>query len=172
MNRSDARFHFGAALGVLLIAAGFNPAKAQVRWGSAILQHKPEWYASAEARAVADNVIRWQSSEGGWPKNTDLAAQPPAPEALALARRRDGADTIDNGATTTPMCFLALMVQATHDTRYSAGFNRGVDYLLAAQYPSGGWPQYFPLRKGYYSHITYHDDGHSLRTGRDRARAP
>ena len=68
------------------------------------------------------------------------------------------ADTIDNGATTTPMRFLALMVQATRDTRYRAAFDRGVDYLLAAQYPNGGWPQYFPLRKGYYSHITYNDD--------------
>ncbi len=68
------------------------------------------------------------------------------------------ANTIDNDATTTPMRFLALMVQATRDIRYRAAFERGVDYLLAAQYPNGGWPQYFPLRKGYYSHITYNDD--------------
>ena len=45
------------------------------------------------------------------------------------------------------MRFLALMVQATRDIRYRAAFDRGVDYLLAAQYPNGGWPQYFPLRK-------------------------
>jgi PelA/Pel-15E family pectate lyase len=28
---------------------------------------------------------------------------------------------------------------------------------MAAQYPNGGWPQYFPLRRGYYRHITYND---------------
>jgi PelA/Pel-15E family pectate lyase len=158
MDRSAARYHFGATFGLLLIAAGFTVADTQVRWGSAVLRQKPEWYASTGARAIADNVIRWQSPHGGWPKNTDLAAPPPSPEALAKTPGLRGADTIDNGATTTPMRFLALMVQATKDTRHRAAFDRGVDYLLAAQYPSGGWPQYFPLRKGYYSHITYNDD--------------
>ncbi len=50
------------------------------------------------------------------------------------------------------------MVQATRDIRYRAAFKRSINCLLAAQYPNGGWPQYFPLRKGYYSHITYNDD--------------
>ena len=158
MYRSTARFRFGATLGVMLIAAGFTGADTQVRWGTAILRQKPEWYASAEARSIADIVIRWQSPQGGWPKNTDLAAPPPSPEALAETLERGGANTIDNGATTTPMRYLALMVQATRDTRYRAAFERGVDHLLAAQYQNGGWPQYFPLRKGYYSHITYNDD--------------
>jgi PelA/Pel-15E family pectate lyase len=158
MTRSTARFRLGATLGIMLLAAGFTGADTQVRWGTAIFRQKPEWYGSAPARAMADNVIQWQSPQGGWPKNTDLAVPPPSPEALAEMLRRGGGNTIDNGATTTPMRFLALMVQATRDTRYRAAFERGVDYLLAAQYPNGGWPQYFPLRKGYYSHITYNDD--------------
>ena len=32
------------------------------------------------------------------------------------------------------------------------------EYLLKAQYPNGGWPQFFPLRNGYWDHITYNDD--------------
>jgi PelA/Pel-15E family pectate lyase len=158
MDRSATRLRFGAMLGVLLIAGGFAGADTQVRWGTAVLRQKPEWYASTGARAVADNVIRWQSAHGGWPKNTDLAAPPPSREAVAETPVRVGADTIDNGATTTPMRFLALMVQATRDARYRAAFDRGFDYLLRAQYQNGGWPQYFPLRKGYYAHITYNDD--------------
>jgi PelA/Pel-15E family pectate lyase len=130
----------------------------QVRWGNAILRQKPEWYATADARAIADNVIPWQAPEGGWPKNTDLSIPPPSREALAETASGGGTSTIDNGATTTPIRFLALMVQATRETRYRAAFDRGVDYLLAAQYPNGGWPQYFPLRKGYYAHVTYNDD--------------
>ena len=47
MYRSTARFRFGATLGVMLIAAGFTGADTQVRWGTAILRQKPEWYASA-----------------------------------------------------------------------------------------------------------------------------
>jgi PelA/Pel-15E family pectate lyase len=35
---------------------------------------------------------------------------------------------------------------------------RGVDYLLAAQYPNGGWPQFYPLRDDYSRHITFNDD--------------
>ncbi len=156
--RSTARFRFGATLAVMLIAAGLAGADTQVRWGKAILRQEPGWYASPGLRTIADNVIRWQSPQGGWPKNTDLAAPPPSPEALAESLRRGGANTIDNDATTTPMRFLALVVQATRDSRYRAALDRGIEYLLAAQYPNGGWPQYFPLRKGYYSHITYNDD--------------
>jgi len=29
---------------------------------------------------------------------------------------------------------------------------------VKAQYANGGWPQYFPLNQGYYTHITYNDD--------------
>ena len=35
---------------------------------------------------------------------------------------------------------------------------RGLDYLLASQYPNGGFPQFFPLREGYYSRITFNDN--------------
>ncbi len=157
MARSLAGFRFGATLSVMLIAALFTGAATQVRWSTAILRQKPEWYASAAARTIADNVIRWQSPKGGWPKNTDLTAAP-SPEVLAELLRHGGTNTIDNGATTTPLRFLALMVQATKDPGYRAAFDRGFDYLLAAQFQNGGWPQYFPLRKGYYSHITYNDD--------------
>ncbi len=157
MDRSIVRFSFGATFGVMLIAAPSTGADTPVRWTTAILRQKPEWYGSAGARTIADNVLGWQSPEGGWPKNTDLAAAP-SPEALAELRRHGGANTIDNGATTTPLRFLALMVLSTRDPRDRVAFDRGFDYLLAAQYKSGGWPQYFPLRKGYYTHITYNDD--------------
>ncbi|GAB3821939.1 hypothetical protein GCM10028895_25110 [Pontibacter rugosus] len=34
---------------------------------------------------------------------------------------------------------------------------RGLDYLLEAQYDNGGWPQFYPIKKGYYEHITFND---------------
>jgi PelA/Pel-15E family pectate lyase len=147
---------------LLLIASGLLStvaagSAAQVRWGAEVLRQKPEWYASAEARAIADSVLQYQSPQGAWPKNTDLATPPRSP--ADIPSPTDGrANTIDNGATTTPMQFLALMVEATKDAKYRQAFERGMDYLLAAQYPNGGWPQFFPLRKGYYSRITYNDN--------------
>ena len=32
-----------------------------------------------------------------------------------------------------------------------------LDYLLAAQYPNGGWPQFFPVRKDYSRYVTFND---------------
>ena len=129
-----------------------------VPWGAAVLQQPPDWYASPAARSLADVMLVYQSAHGAWPKNTDLAKPPASPAALAAIHAGGEANTIDNGATTLPLQFLARMVQATGDVRYRAAFERGIDYLLAAQYANGGWPQYFPLRHGYYSRITFNDN--------------
>lgn len=69
-----------------------------------------------------------------------------------------GLSTIDNGATYTQLEALAKAHLATGDARYAAAFRRGFEYLLKAQYPNGGWPQFYPLRNGYWDHITYNDD--------------
>jgi len=66
--------------------------------------------------------------------------------------------TIDNGATTTEMIFLANMYGQKKDERYWKAFEKGFNYLLQAQYKNGGWPQFYPLRNGYYTHITYNDN--------------
>ncbi|MGZ8869098.1 MAG: pectate lyase, partial [Thermoanaerobaculia bacterium] len=142
-------------------------AAAEIRWDENILRREARWYSSPEARAIANSVIQHQSVEGGWPKDTNLAAVPRSPEATD----RGKANTIDNNATTMPMEFLAKVAHATGDERYREAFIRGVDYVLAAQYPNGGWPQFFPLRKGYYSHITFNDGAmiHVLTVLRDVA---
>jgi PelA/Pel-15E family pectate lyase len=146
-----------AALAVMMAGLTSSAAEpAPPRWGGGMLQQKPEWYASEPARAAADNVLRYQSRHGGWPKNTDLLA-PATPATLTEIEKSGKADTIDNGATTVPIRFLALVTQATGAERYRDAFNRGLDYLFAAQYPNGGFPQFFPLRQGYYSQITYND---------------
>jgi PelA/Pel-15E family pectate lyase len=139
------------ALAVLLSVYAASSTLAEVRWGGEILRQSAEWYGSADARAAADTVIQYQSSEGGWQKNTNLLTPPKAREELEQP-------TIDNGATTTPMRFLAFVADATGGAKYREAFERGLDYLFAAQYPNGGWPQYYPLREGYYSRITYNDN--------------
>jgi pectinesterase len=35
---------------------------------------------------------------------------------------------------------------------------KALNYILAAQYPNGGLPQYYPLQRGYYTHITFNDN--------------
>jgi PelA/Pel-15E family pectate lyase len=137
---------------------GAGVPSATIRWGAEVLRQKPDWYASREAKALADNVIQYQAADGGWPKNTDLGVPPPSADARAGAGADVTLSTIDNNGTTMPMQFLALVADATGGARYREPFFRGFDYLLAAQYPNGGWPQFFPLRQGYYTHITFNDN--------------
>jgi PelA/Pel-15E family pectate lyase len=133
-----------------------DSASTNIRWGGGVLNRDAAWYASDPARAVADSVIQYQSPQGGWPKATDLARPPRSPADIPAAGS-GRANTFDNGGTTIPMEFLARIITATNEAKYLESFNRGLDYLFAAQYPNGGWPQFYPLREGYYSHITYND---------------
>ena len=111
-----------------------------------------------------------RNAAGGWPKSVDFAAAP-TPQPLADAVSGGRANSLDNDATTVPMQFLARVAQATGDEQYRRSFVRGLDYLMEAQYPNGGWPQFIPLHEGYYSHITFNDGAmiHALTLLRDVA---
>ena len=132
-------------------------ACAQVKWRDA-LDQKREWYASDEAVRVADNLIIYQRVSGGWPKNIDMSvALDKGRQAEVLKQKTANDSTIDNGATYSQLRFLALVYTARNLARHKDSFLLGFDYLLKAQYENGGWPQYFPLIKGYYQHITFND---------------
>ena len=51
------------------------------------------------------------------------------------------------------------MYRATNNQIYLDAFNKGLDYLFAAQYASnGGWPQIYPTPSlAYQRHITFND---------------
>jgi len=129
-------------------------------WSSITSMNNDAWYASAEAKAVAENVLRYQRNIGGWPKNIQLQkplSDTQKKELLALKASTEGCTT-DNNATTQEMLFLSKIYKQQPDERYKKAFLSGLDYLLEAQYSNGGWPQFYPLKKGYYTHITYNDD--------------
>jgi len=124
-----------------------------------LLFHPEKWYGSNEAIQMAEHILIYQRGSGGWPKNIDFKKAISASKKKVLAEYiNEPLATIDNGATYTQMRFLARVYQQIRDQRYVLAFLKGLDYLLKAQYKNGGWPQYYPLRKGYYSHITYNDD--------------
>jgi PelA/Pel-15E family pectate lyase len=89
------------------------------------------------------------------------------PTALRAGRAADAGrparpdSTIDNGATVTQIRLLDRVFSATGNVRFRDAALRGLDYVLAAQYPSGGWPQFYPLRSDYSRHITFNDDAMS-----------
>lgn len=141
-------------LAALAVAA---PAWAGVRWSGCL--HQPAaWYGTVEARVLADNVLLYQTVHGGWPKNMDMAAPPSEAEVAKFRDPESRETTIDNGATTTQLKFLARVIASERGTDpHKAAFTRGLDYLLEAQYENGGFPQFFPHRKGYYTRITFND---------------
>ncbi len=133
-------------------------ATAPIKWKDSLKQ-KPEWYASDEAVRIADNVLLYQHDTGGWSKNIDMAKALDEPEKAAILKLKPQIDsTIDNGATYTQLAYLARVYAGAKRDRHKTAFLQGVDYLLNAQQANGGWPQYYPPRKGYYSHITFNDD--------------
>jgi PelA/Pel-15E family pectate lyase len=79
-------------------------------------------------------------------------------KAALVTGKKTGETGIDNGATFTQLTYLARVYDASKEARFRTAFLKGVDFLLAAQYANGGWPQFFPLRKGYYTHITFNDN--------------
>src|SRR4051794_1247803 len=120
------------------------------------LRDKPnEWFASAEGKQFIANIIAHQCPEGGWHKTYDVS-QPPNP-----SEKVDSGwtmSTIDNNATYTELRLLARAYALDHgNTAALDAFNRGLDYLFSAQYPSGGWPQRFPLPNNYGKQITFSD---------------
>lgn len=143
---------------VFWISPSKGAAEPAVRWGNCL--SRPEsWYGTAEALRVAFNVCAYQRASGGWPKNIDMAQVLSEAELAGLAKERTKTDsTIDNGATTTQIRFLARVEFAASRDAWRDAIVRGLEYLLSAQYANGGWPQYWPRPKGYAAHITFNDN--------------
>ena len=135
------------------------------------------YYRSAEARRLGDAILSFQTPAGGWSKNLALDAPRARGEGYTSNNlsRFPGVDdfdapidpgwnyvgTLDNDATNTELRFLALLSAAwpgREGAAYRASFVRGIEYLLAAQYPNGGWPQVWPLEGGYHDAITFNDN--------------
>ncbi len=133
-----------------------------LKWTTVATGMPDEWYGSEESVRVAENVLLYQRNIGGWPKNT--AFHLPLTEAgkATIRSEKTKEDAIfDNGATTTEMRFLAKMYGKTKNESYQTAVENGLRFILKAQYESGGWPMFYPLKKGYYTHITFNDDAHS-----------
>jgi PelA/Pel-15E family pectate lyase len=114
---------------------------------------KPDaWFATDEAKRIAENILSYQADAGGWPKNIDTTAEPLRSDRTQLK------PTFDNGATTDELRFLARAYKATQDQRCRIAVEKGIDYILKAQYPNGGWPQYYPPPRSYNRYITFNDD--------------
>ena len=114
---------------------------------------------SVDGRALVSTVLSYQTASGGWGKHIDYSKGVRQPGAGYYSEGDDWAyvGTIDNGATTTELRLLAVSATAGDATSRTA-FARGVRYLLNAQFPTGCWPQVWPLMGLYHDAATHNDD--------------
>jgi PelA/Pel-15E family pectate lyase len=120
----------------------------------------PAWLASPEGRQATASLISFQTPSGGWSKHVDLLVRSRQP-AESFYSENEGWNyiaTFDNDSTTEQMRYLAAAFAATSDPAVRAAFARALEYLFAAQFPNGCWPQVYPLQGGYHDAITYNDD--------------
>jgi PelA/Pel-15E family pectate lyase len=142
------------------------------------LRHEDAYFGTAPARHIADVIVSFQTPAGGWSKNMCFCGElrkPGQPYAADnLNKFSDANDfdkpkdpqwnyvgTLDNDSTNTQLRFLAKVQALTpgkDGDAYRASFLKGIRYLLAAQFPNGGWPQVYPLEGGYHDAITFNDN--------------
>lgn len=121
------------------------------------------WYGGDEAKRLADAVLSYQTPSGGWSKHLGFSEGPRKPGMQWTSQNEPGQSahylaTFDNSSTTAEMDFLADVWQATKREDCKAAFIKGLNFIFAAQYPNGGWPQVYPLEGGYHDDITFNDN--------------
>lgn len=118
------------------------------------------FWLSDEASRIAKVVLSFQTPSGGWSKRTDMATQPREPGQL-YGTEAGYIPTFDNDATSTQILWLsAFLPYASEAMRpeLQQSIERAIRFVLAAQYPNGGFAQTYPLRGGYHDAITLNDN--------------
>ncbi|HYN82865.1 MAG TPA: pectate lyase [Gemmatimonadaceae bacterium] len=118
------------------------------------------WFATDNARTIAEAILSFQAPNGGWSKHVSYAAGPrkPGQSYFSESAEWQWISTIDNSSTTEQMLFLVLADSVRTDERFRAAYLRGLEYLVAAQFPNGCWPQVWPLMGSYHDAATFNDD--------------
>lgn len=111
------------------------------------LNKDESWYGTDEALEIADAIVGYQLSDGGWRKAWD---DPTVTGSWAKS-------TVDNDGTTSEIYILARVYNAAGGNKYKKACLKGIDLLLKEQYVNGGWPQVFDDPGTYHAHITYND---------------
>ncbi len=115
-------------------------------------------HAPGDVRAIAGNLLLFQRSNGGWPKDYDMLAVLTEAQKKLIRDTRDNTDTSYDNHTTHPQVeYLARAFVATRDEAYRAACVRGLAFMLASQHPNGGFPQWWPKKGDIAKRITLND---------------
>lgn len=115
-------------------------------------------HAPERVREIVANILKFQRANGGWPKDYDMTAVLTPAQVEAVERTRKSEDTsFDNGNIHSQVAYLARAYAQAQEPTWRESCERGLDFILSAQYPGGGWPQRYPKPKSFHAHITFND---------------
>lgn len=108
---------------------------------------------------IANNILLYQRSNGGWPTNKNILLKLTEEEKLNILADKDALDSsLDNRNTYPQIRYLAHAYLITQDEGYKSAAIAGLKYILAAQYNNGGFAHSPPRKGKYYEHITFADE--------------
>jgi len=110
------------------------------------------YYRAARNAALA---LAWaQRAAGGWDHRCDVShLEPQAAEVV----RRKGRCTFDDEISQGALSFLMSFDQVADEPWLTEAVELAWKHHRQAQFPNGGWPQWYPLRGGYHDHFTFND---------------
>jgi hypothetical protein len=109
-----------------------------------------------QAARKAGRALVWgQRTAGGWDHRVDVSHVAPG---AAEPDRRKGRCTLDDDITQGAIDFLMDLDRTLDEPWLEGGVRLGLSFLLEAQFPTGGWPQWYPLRGGYHDYYTFNDN--------------
>ena len=98
-----------------------------------------ERWDTTDVLEIADNLLAFQNSDGGWPKNIDWLTQLTADSVKGSLSVRYKSSTLDNRNTFPQIEYLAKVYTYTRQVKYKKAAVAGFEYILKLQYPQGGW---------------------------------
>lgn len=119
----------------------------------------PQWLEVA--RKTGDLLVAGQLPHGGYPQELQITPDgingvhqlKPYPEAPRSAEE----GVLENNTTDRAIALLLALYDATGDDNYFQAARKAVDFLMAAQYACGAFPQRYPPSKSYDRHYTFND---------------
>ncbi|WP_104383553.1 pectate lyase [Sphingobacterium sp. HMA12] len=129
-----------------------------------VFHHHCIGHPSTSKDSLAEKMLQYQLSNGAWPKQladkSVVDYKLPITKEILQKIKKTAIDhaTLDNNATSREINGLIKAFKETKNPAYLTAAEKGISYILSAQYENGGFPQYYPNKSLYRAQITYNDN--------------